>query len=193
MEPAFPICPQCAKASPSHRKFCCHPPCEPMASPRQGAAGTPGKAALPRRQFTSLHGQSFLLRTLCRSGTRKGRFLPGARQCRGPVHLNGLFMASKRNTSAAVFHVRWKPTWHPTAGGLLGRDAPRRWPGPLPAVARLFLASKGVFWAPLTRARWTQQCPALRARVRGDTGTGLFFPAPECFSSLAVCEVLPHS
>lgn len=41
----------------------------------------------------------------------------------GPRDLNGLFMASKRNTSGAVFHGRWKGPGLWAAGGLLAGNA----------------------------------------------------------------------
>lgn len=69
---------------------------------------------------------------------RKGRFILGAQQCIGIVHLNGLFMVSKRNSSGAVFHVGWKWAWHTDsrAACSLGMPcacrpspAPAQWPG----------------------------------------------------------------
>lgn len=48
----------------------------------------------------------------------------------GPRDLNGLFMASKRNTSGAVFHGRWKGPGLWAAGGLLAGNALCLGPGP---------------------------------------------------------------
>lgn len=159
---------------------------------KKGLPGPSRKAELPRRQFTSPHEeQSFLLRTLCWSHTRKGRFLLGARGCLGTVDLNGLFMVSKRNTSAAVFHVRWKWAWHTDGGRPARRECPVpvARPGPLPDMARLFLASKWVFWAPRHQALHTrghssasQECTERHCR---------FSLLLRIFLLLTICKVLP--
>lgn len=84
-----------------------------------------GSKRLLGDNVTSLRRSRFLLRVFCRSDARKGRFILGAQRCIGRVDLNGLFMVSKRNTSGAVFHVRWKWAWHPDRGAGCSLGMPR--------------------------------------------------------------------
>lgn len=60
-----------------------------------------GEAEVPRRQLTSLRDKASFFGAR-RSDAGKGRFLPGVPRPPGTAALNGLFMASKRNTPAAV-------------------------------------------------------------------------------------------
>lgn len=124
------------------------PPREPRpALPRGGTAGPSGAQRglednLPpcgdKAPFSGLSAAQHKKRTL---------------SCLGTVALNGLFMASKRNTSGAVFHGRWKGPGLWAAGGLLAGNAlclgPRPPPTrhPLPHWPGSFSKYRGL-WAP---------------------------------------------
>lgn len=93
---------------------------------------------------------SFLEFSAGPTGERKGRFILGAQQCIGIVHLNGLFMVSKRNSSGAVFHVGWKWAWHTDSRAACSLGMP--WPvgpaQPLPSGPALLTKYRSLLAPP---------------------------------------------
>lgn len=151
------------------------PPREPAGSP-SCRAGTPGKAAVPRRQFASLRDKAAFFGRRC-SDAGKGRFILGAPQCPSTAALNGLFMVSKRNTSAAVLRSDGSGLAHGRQPA--GRECPVPLARPPPAAAGPSLASRGVLWAPPGRGCTWRRCGVLSAL--------------SSFTVLLLRDVLPRS